>query len=155
MLIVHEGGDASFAATFCTMGLVSSIYRSASFEAYVCVITLLVFLLTYLHMFPLNVTLQCGSHADCLTDRRVTLSSGTYRTSLNFPSFFFPSTLNMRWSVPFPVVKISESSPRLIGVGFDSVTNDDGSNRSRWWVIWLDAPESGCTMKTLWSFAFP
>lgn len=143
MSIERGADDVRFAATFCGIRVASRIYKSVSSCAKALAITLLVFLLMYSHTLSSNVTLQCGSHADCPTDKRVTLSSGTNKTSLKQPSFCFPSTLNKRQRVPFPVAKISESSPRLMGMGSMRILNEARSNSSLLWVIWFDAPESG------------
>ena len=109
----------------------------------------------YSHKLSSNTTLQWGRRADCLTDRSVTLSSGTKRTLENSPFLFFPSMLNMRRIVPFPVAKILESSPRLIGMGFESILNVVELNSSHLWDMWFDAPESGCAMKTSLVAIFP
>src|SRR6267154_2200273 len=130
MSIDLKGGEARFAVTFCVTGVASRVYRSPSSVANALAMISLVSLSMYSQTLLSNTTLQCGRRADCPTDRSVTLRSGTNRTSLNWPSFCFPLTLNRRRSVPFPVAKISESSPRLMGMGFERVLNDAESNNS-------------------------
>ena len=147
MLMSIEEEDTSFAATFCAIGVVSSVYRSVLPDAYAQAITLPEYLSMYSHTLLFNMTLQWGRRTDCLMDSKVTLRSGTQRMSLNLPSFAFLSTLNRREIVPFPVAKTSELSPRLTGIGFNSFLNEDLSNSSILWVMWFDAPESGCVMK--------
>ena len=77
MSMDQEEGDVKFATTFCVIGVASSVYRSVSSVVNACAITSFVFLSMYLHLLLSNTTLQWGSHADCPTERSVTLSSGT------------------------------------------------------------------------------
>jgi len=130
MSIDQKEDEVRFATTFCVTGVMSSVYRLLSSVANALAIISFVSLLMYSQVLLSNTTLQCGRHADCPTDRSVTLRSGMNRTSLKQPSFCFPLTLNRRRSIPFPVAKISESSPRLMGMGFERVLNDTGSNNS-------------------------
>src|SRR5258706_2459140 len=109
----------------------------------------------YLQMLSSNTTLQCGRRADCPTDNSVTLSSGTKRTSSKQPFFCSPLTLNRRRSIPFLVAKISESSPRLIRMGFESILNDSESNNSSLCDMWFNALESGWATKMSSAAVFP
>ena len=114
------GDDARFAVTFCATGVESSVIDRCRRQR----ILLGLFRWCSYRCTRRNYcrTRPCRMVDAPIVQRiRVILSSGTNRTSAKWPSFFFPSTLNKGQSVPFPVVKISESSPGLMGMGFERV----------------------------------
>ena len=71
MSIDREGEDVRFAATFCSIGVAFSVYRSLSSAANARAIILLVFLSTYSHTLSSNTTLQGGRRADWPTESTV------------------------------------------------------------------------------------